>query len=75
MPKYQIRKLEPDEEKLKNAIKAAIGVRPKSITYSMLVEVTEIEMPVTLTADQLDAIYEIVTDDERVKRRAVRSKV
>jgi len=69
MPVYKIRDPKSEKEWM-DLIEASIGVRPKSITMSILIEISEVEFEAPLTSDQEKTLYrELAKFDMRIDRK------
>jgi len=69
MPIYKIRDPKSEKEWM-DLIEASIGVRPKSITMSILIDISEVEFEAPLTSDQEKAHYrELAKFDMRIDRK------
>jgi len=69
MPVYKIRDPKSEKEWM-DLIEASVGVRPKSVTMSILIDISEVEFEAPLTSDQEKTLYrELAKFDMRIDRK------
>jgi len=72
VPKYSTRIKDWGAEKIVSEIKSRLGIEitEDKVSFALQPNVIIVELPRELTKDELEVLYEILEQDERVKRKA-----